>query len=121
MKVIADVSNMSTPKRLQNKDSAFTDDMYRQSPVANMSSVFATAMTSLYGDLPVDTEPLAHAVFHMESVSSPVAAHSPRPSYPHGGPGGGVGAGVGGAYPSHMMFPQFRASPARSPALSIGK
>ena len=121
MKVIPDVSNMSTPKRLHNKDSALTDDMYRQSPVANMSSVFATAMTSLYGDLPVDTEPLAHAVFHMESMSSPVAAHSARPSYPHGGPGGGVGAGVGGAYPSHMMFPQFRASPARSPALSIGK
>ena len=117
MRAIPDVSNMSTPKRRHNNDSAFTDDMYRQSPVANMSSVFATAMTSLYGDLPLDTEPLAHAVFHMESVSSPVAAHSPRPSYPHCGPGGGGG----GPYASHMMFPQFRASPARSPALSIGK
>ena len=121
MKANSDVSNMSTPKRLLNNDSTFTDDMYKQSPVANMSSVFATAMTSLYGDLPVDTEPLAHAVVHVESLSSPVAARSPRPSYTYCGPGGGVGAGGGGTFASHMMFPQLRASPARSPALSIGK
>ena len=76
---------------------------------------------SLYGDLSVDTEPLAHAVFHAESMNSPVAARSPRSSHQYGGPGGGVGAGGGGTFASHMMFPQFRASPARSPALSIGK
>ena len=120
-KATSDVKNMSTPKRLRNNDSAFTDDMYKQSPVANMSSAFTTAMTSLYGDLPVDTEPLVHAVFYAESINSPVAAQSPRSSHQYGGPGGGVGAGGGGTFASHMIFPQFRASPARSPALSIGK
>ena len=117
MKATSDASNLSTPKRLRNNDSAFTDDMYRQSPVANMSSVFATAMTSCTVISRWTRSPGARRVPRRVPEFSCGCPES-RPSYPYGGPGG---AGGGGTFVSHMMFPQLRASPARSPALSIGK
>ena len=100
-------SEVCTPKRMPNSDYTFKEDMYRQSPVPNVSSVFATAMTSLYGDPPVDLEPLAHTVFHAEPPVAPIAMCNPPP--------------YSGSPVSHMMLHQFRASPARSPALSIGR
>ena len=98
-----DSSNVCTPKRVPS-DYEFKEDFYRQSPVANTSSVFATAMTSLYGEPPVDIEPLAHTVFNAEP---PMTMGSPL-HYP-------------GSPAPHIMLQQFRASPARSPALSVGK
>ena len=102
-----DPTEVCTPKRMPNSDYAFQEDVYRQSPVPNVSSVFATAMTSLYGDPPVDLEPLAHTVFQAEPPVAPTTMCSPLP--------------YSGSPVPHMMLHQFRASPARSPALSVGR